>query len=942
MVPMGSLRFGPFEFSSRDRVLRREGLQLPLGSRALDILAYLVERPGQVIPKKELMDHVWPDVSVEEGSLRVHVAAIRKALRDGQVGNRYIANIKGRGYCFVGSVVRAEDGEDGGSDSPNSRGRLPTRPRMLIGREAAVRSLRDLLSVHRVVTLTGPGGIGKSSLAIEVGRGISGEFRGGVRLVELASLADDDLVPSAVASVLGLKPMGGAISAEAVARAIGNANLLLILDNCEHVVNAAVELAEAVVRFCPRVSVLATSREVLRVDGEQIYRVPALAIPEAGEDEPERVLCCEAAELLLLRTRALDPAFASAIDDIPSIAAICRQLDGIPLAIEFAAARAATLGFRAVAAGLGDRFGFLTNGRRTALPRHQTLRAALDWSYKLLSSDEQRMLYHLAIFPGGFTFEAAEAVGAPEAVFDATMDRISSLVAKSLLTADEGASVPCWRLLETIRVYALQKLAESGEYPATASRHAEYVRAIIVPSTVEPILTVNDLTRQGQELDNVRAALDWLFSPGGDVALGAELVAAFAPVWVHLLLVGECRRRAEQVLGMAGSDLQLSRALKFRFATALGEALTFTLGPIQRTREVIFEARQLSVGFDDTEVHLQLLWSQWSMEHIMGEYGASSVTAHLFAECARRHGDDALMLVGDRLRGTSMMRMGELNDARHCLERVVNHYIAPSTGRHALLFRFDHRILGRAYLARVLALQGFLNRATQETLLSLEEARAADKLTFCAMLHYGVLPVALMTGDHAMADEAVATISDLATAIDAGLWKIVASCCKGKMLIARGRFSEGSALLREALDQCERDGWRSVNVEFLGDLARGLAGLERFDEAVAALDRALARAESGGGRWCKAELIRTKGEVLLQQGPGNEALAEDRFLAAMEFARRQGAIFWELRAALSAARLRVSQKNRAGAAGILEPVYNRFSEGFGTADMLAAKQLLEG
>jgi DNA-binding winged helix-turn-helix (wHTH) protein len=211
---LGILRFGPFELSSGHRVLRRDGLQIPLGSRALDILAYLAGRPGEVIPKRELLDHVWPDVTVEEGSLRVHVASIRKALGDGRCGDRYVANVKGRGYCFVATVVRLEDGSNGGRSSPNFRGTLPGRPVRLIGREAATRSLRDLVSAHRVVTLTGPGGIGKSSLAIELGRSILGDFEGGGWLVELALLADADLVPSAVASMLGLRLMGSAISAD--------------------------------------------------------------------------------------------------------------------------------------------------------------------------------------------------------------------------------------------------------------------------------------------------------------------------------------------------------------------------------------------------------------------------------------------------------------------------------------------------------------------------------------------------------------------------------------------------------------------------------------------------------------------------------------------------------------------------------------------------------
>src|SRR5882724_1486553 len=431
------MHFGSFELNVAERSLRNADEAIPLGGRAFDILLTLIERNGEVVTKDELIKKVWPEVTVEEGSLRVHLSALRKALGDGRSGNRYIVNVKGRGYSFVAPMTRQFSGSGdrrlGTSTArePDSEGfsaskqpfqlsdetrtnNFPVAVTDLIGRAAAARLLRDLVSAYRVVALTGPGGIVKSTLAIEVGRGILGDFQGGGWLVELASLADENLVPSTVANVLGMKLMGSAISAEAVARAIGNASLLLILDNCEHVIGAAAKLAEAVVRFCPRVSVLATSREVLRIDGEQVYHVPALGVPEVGQEDPERVLRCGAVELLMARTRSLNSAFSPAADDIPSIAAICRQLDGIPLAIEFAAARAATLGFRRVAGGLGDRFRLLTNGRRTALPRHQTLRAALDWSYELLSPPERRLLCRLTIFPGAFTFEAAEAVGAPE------------------------------------------------------------------------------------------------------------------------------------------------------------------------------------------------------------------------------------------------------------------------------------------------------------------------------------------------------------------------------------------------------------------------------------------------------------------------------------------------------------------------------------------------
>ena len=281
----------------------------------------------------------------------------------------------------------------------------------LIGRSTAVQSVRDLLSAYRVVTLTGPGGIGKTVLAVKVARDLLADFEDGAWLVELASLSDPALAPSAAASALELKLGGERVTAESLARAVGDRHLLLVLDNCEHLIDAVADLAETVMRLCPRVTVLATSRDVMRIQGESVYRVPALDVPALEHEAPDIILGHSAAELFVARAKALDTGFSPQPEDLSSIAEICRHLDGIPLAIEFAAARAAFVGTEQVATGLRDRFALLISGRRTAIPRHRTLRAVLDWSYQLLSEEEQRLLRHLAVFPAGFTFEAAQAVG---------------------------------------------------------------------------------------------------------------------------------------------------------------------------------------------------------------------------------------------------------------------------------------------------------------------------------------------------------------------------------------------------------------------------------------------------------------------------------------------------------------------------------------------------
>jgi predicted ATPase/DNA-binding winged helix-turn-helix (wHTH) protein len=927
------------------REFRSSGIPVPLGSRAFEIVKVLVETTG-LVTGDHLMEQVWSGVTVGEGTIRVHISAVRKALGQDRA---LLKTVPGRGYRLLGDWKPKQRAATAAlvyspltrtSGAPAASNFAPVTKR-LIGRTAAAQYVRDLVSAYRMVTLTGAGGIGKTSLAIEAVRQLLPDFEDGGWIVELASLSDPDLVPSAVAGTLGLS-LGGEVSAESVAHTIGEKNLLLVLDNCEHVIEAAANLAEALTRLCPRTAIVATSREVLGVGGESVYRVPPLDVPEVGREDPEQVLYCGAVELLIERTRALDPDYSPSLGDLPSLAAICRRLDGIPLAIEFAAARAATIGLSQVAAGLGDCFRLLTRGRRTALRRHQTLRAALDWSYELLPPDEQRLLRRLAIFLGGFTLEAAKAVGAHEVAGDVIVDGISSLVAKSLLMTDELASTRRWRLLETIRAYALEKLIESGEELAMARRHAEYFRRLIMPSTTEPVLplTVEDMLRYGREIDNVRAALDWSFSSDGDAAVGVTLAAAFAPVWINLSLLVECRARAEHALRILRPDLQLTRAMELRLLMALGVALTLTLGSIEQTREVIARARQLAFDIDDREALLRMLWAQFSMEMNLGEHRTALGSARQFVELARRQRDDALTLVGERFIGTSMFRAGELNAARSCLERMVKHYVAPPSGHHTVLFHHGQRAIARANLAHVLSLQGYLDWAREQVRLSLEEADDADEVTFCWVLHNGAIPIALMTGDLAAADKATATMNALATRLDAALWKILGRCWEGKLFILRREFAQGTALLREALELREQKGWQGT-VEFAGDLACGLAGLERFDEAIATLDGALDRAESNGGSWCQSEFIRIKGEVLLQRGAQNEALAEDCFQAAAQLAHAQCALYWELGAALSVARLRVSQGRHHEARLPLASVYDRFTEGFATADLQAARTLLQ-
>ena len=935
--------FPPFRLDTVNQCLwRGEGLaeeRILLAPKAFAVLRYLVEHPGRLVTHDELFEALWPKTYVQPEVLKSHIAAIRAVLGDDARKPIFIETLSRRGYRFIASVT------EGASARPSRTTNLPEAVSELIGREAELLAVTALATQHRLVSLVGAGGIGKTRLGLEVARHLLPRFPDGVFVAEFGPLSSPELVPATVASALGLTHVAGTVSREGVAGAVGTKKLLLVIDNCEHVIEAAAGMAEVLLRTSPGVSLLATSREPLRIRGEYVYRVPSLDVPAEDPQDMEDVFRYGAVRLFVSRARAAEPRYVAEGRVAAATAAICRRLDGIPLAIELAATRIAAFGVDVVAARLDDRFRLLTGGRRTALPRHQTMRATLDWSYELLSESERVVLRRLGVFIGAFALDAAGAVAAGiDIPASEVTDAVANLVGKSLVSADVGGAIVHYRLLETTRAYAREKLIESAELDDFARRHAEYYRDLFehADAEVETRPTAEWLSAYRPHLDDVRAALDWAFSRNGDVGVGVALTAAAVPLWMHLALRAECRARVEPAIASLGRQVPGDPRRDMRLYLALGHALAHThaSGDCEITA-AFTKALELAEIVGDTRHRLGAIRGLCVHRLSTGECRSALSLAEKFRSVAAETADRFDVPIGSRLIGLALHLLGDQPGARRHLEPLVRSRVTARSS-HVILYEYDQRVILDCYYARVLWLQGCGDQAKRLTESLLGYAGTKDHLlSFAYALFFSACPMALYVGDLTTADRPVRRAFDLAARHGVEMWKVWAQCFEGVLLIKRGENRAGSQLLQSALERLPESALNTEVSQLHPELAAGLGGAGQIAEGLVVVDKALARAEQMEAGWCLAELLRTKGELLLlQRAPSAVATAEACFQRALDVARRQGALSWELRSATGLARLWRGQRRVNEPRRLLGSVYRRFTEGFETADLMAAKALL--
>ncbi|MDX9678957.1 ATP-binding protein [Pseudomonas zeae] len=952
LSPNQALGFGPYRIHPGQRLVLEGEQPLRLGRRAMDILLILLAHAGEVVSKQQLMAGVWPDSVVEDINLRVHMAALRKALGDGQAGQRYIITVAQRGYSFVAPVLPQSMEERPVGDA-GGRHNLPLRRTRMLGRQALVDSLMTQLPRQRCITLVGPGGIGKTTVALRVAEQLIGHYRDGIRLVDLAPLNDPRLICSHLAAVLDLAlPEGDPLAA--LVNGLQQRQMLLLLDNCEHLIDAVAMLSESILRGAPKVHILATSRESLRAEGEFVQRLDSLEYPLMNATlNRQQALDYSALQLFIERATAAQESFELSDAQLPQAIEICHRLDGIPLALELAAAQVAELGLEGLLSQLQGRLPPLAAGNQSSLERHLTLRATLDWSFNLLDRCEQTCLRRLSVFCGGFTLESAAAVIVGQQIDPGVVCvSITQLVAKSLLSVEVGDEEVFYRLLDTTRRYALEKLEHAAECEETRERHAERCLALMqqAQSDWEMTPTALWIERYARGLEDLRAALDWSLNGVGPGSLGIRLTAASAPLWQELSLLKEYGgyvRRALSLLDELGAPCP---RLKISLKLALGSACYHTWGGTPETIQAFVEARQLALEHDDVAGQLRAVSGHLAVNLSCGHYRMALAQSEHFDRLGV-HGDPLLSLSTHRLRVLALHYAGDQPQARTHAEQVLQrmaHSGHVNRFTHGFGVQYDQSVASLTVLARVLWMQGLPEQAWHSARLALDIAVQIDHGTsICYTLALASCLIAHYNGDQQNA--------------------------RALLQLLLEQSQKHSVLL---FNTWARHYAQVIDTQTSTPVPKNSSGLIR--EIMVTLDDRFVddalfeRALSGDAGWSTAEILRARAAALLKDDPDcldgalreqarshrdfgctrnpceselarEETLKEAEALLqqSLTIARSQGALAWELRSATSLAQLWQRQSRSQEALDLLTPIYQRFTEGYATPDLRKVRLLID-
>jgi predicted ATPase len=811
---------------------------------------------------------------------------------------------------------------------------LPARPTRIIGREKDVRVLAEHLATRRFVTLRGPGGIGKTTLAVDLAHSVAGQFRDGVRFLDLGSLKEANLVAVAAASALGLLiPVGDPTSR--LVEALHDRQILLVLDSCEHVIEAVSRLAEQIHQRASGVSLLATSRESLDAEGESVFEVASLVVPPDNVGSEAELGKYSSTRLFMECAAAAGYSAPVADADAEIVARICRKLDGMPLAIELVASRLSAHGLLEIDELIEGRLRLAWRGRRTAPLRHQSLSAALDWSYQLIAPEERSLLEYLSIFPGPFTLQGARALAGHLDDPDTVLIVLEQLVTKSLVASRPRSTQTSFRLLETTRAYAYEKLAATGESHAAALRHARYVLQALKPRSYEPGgERPGGWVHRADLLSDARTALTWVYSDAGEAGLRISLAAVCARLFVERNLLEECRLWAGRALALL-EDATGDQGARVELLWAFGHAAMFTERNSHECEAALRRGLVLAQEVGDLQNQFRLIsrlhalyrrtYERRKLLEVAQLADAVAIEIGHPAALARAHTylGVAYHLRGDQRLARERLQAGETGDAA-IPTLPVDHFASPR-GTH-IMSCTNLWLLGSPDQAVTVA-NGLMDIGSNP-----------DLAMYCAGLCFAAR-VYRWVGDTGALEQATARLADHSRQHGFGPFHNVSRALKGELCIARGAVDEGVELLEQSLPRMIADRLELYSGAATAALVEGLATRQRIDNALTLIQTRIDAVAEQGDSWEMPELLRVRGE--LRARSGDHLGAGKDFRTGMDLAERQSALSWSLRTAASRARLATGLKAKADAVSDLKRVYARFGEGFETADLRDVREIIQ-
>ncbi|WP_421994955.1 ATP-binding protein [Reyranella sp.] len=923
------------------KALLHAGRPVRIGSRALDILTLLVQRAGELVTKAELEAYVWPGIFVHESNLKVHVTALRKVLGAAVDAPRCILNIPGRGYCFMLPVTVEGRARASARRLLQAGANAFGPPPDVIGRDGEIAAVVQALSRHPLVTVVGAGGVGKTTVALAAAERLAGRHDAAPCFVDLASVDDPQIVVHAIAAALGVRVdlndlLGG------VGDHLRATSRLLILDNCEHLAAAVAAAAEVLAGDLGRSTLLATSREPLRARQEHVCRLSPLACPDKTADlSADEALRHPAVALFVARVP--HPAGFSLADgdNATVVSLICRRLDGLPLAIELAAARLDTLGPAELLDRLGDRFDLLQRTDLAVPMRQRTLQATLDWSYRLLSDIESRILRFAAVFARDFALDDVIAILGAAGLDPAdVVVGIESLVARSFVLADISPGSRRYRLFESSRSYALARLDDRGERDEAHGAHARHLLTVLERAEDEWRWRVADdwIAYHGRRVDDLRRAIAWAFGACGDGLIGVRLTAAAIPLWEGLSLVDECGRRVREAMRVADGLGDCDVGLKARLAYRHCWTLTWSESRLPATAAPWLDCLRLARAAGDTEYQLRSLWGLSIFETFTGRCPAAIGHLLEFEAMAERAEDWSVLPDGQRLLGLARAYVGELGAGNEILEQLALRFNRVEKRAQLTRFSIDRYCIIRSSLAFTRWLRGRSESALAAARQAVEAALAVDHaVSHSNALVFAGVPLALWTGDLDRAEAGIGALQRNFAIRNLAVWDGVTRFFEAALRQARGERSAIDAMGR-SLDDLLETGFVTRAPMYLAMLAEALAGDGRLDAARARLDDAAARLDRYGERWCRPELRRIGG--LVDAAGGDRRSAQARFAAAIEDAAALGALTFELRAARDLARSLAAEGRRDEASGVLERTCAKFTEAGPGTEVAAARASL--